>query len=93
MGFALASPTAAATSPIRHCGDVTANYPRAGVFNVTARVTSCEVARGVAVRWYFRDQHSPFGYRCMARRTRAGHDVRCTARQGRVVRFKYYVAS
>jgi hypothetical protein len=83
----------APAAPVRRCGDAPANYPRAGVYNVTAQVTRCYVARGIAVRWYFRNQHSPAGYRCRVRRTPAlGGIVRCTHRGGRLVRFEYYLS-
>src|SRR3954463_12458641 len=89
---ALVSPAVGVASGIRECGDVTANYPRAGVYNVTSRVTRCSRARNVAVRWYFRGQHSPLGYRCRKRTVSGSWDVRCTADGGRVVRFQYYVS-
>ena len=92
MVAAFGGSNVASASAVRACGDVPANHPRAGAFNVTARVARCEVARGVATRWYFRNQHHPFGYRCRVRTTGNGHDVRCTARGGRVVRFQYFIS-
>src|SRR4051812_15973170 len=88
----LGTPAVSQAARIRECGDVTANYPRAGAYNVTSRVTSCRRARNVATRWYFRSQHSPLGYRCRVRRLAGSWDVRCTATRGRVVRFQYFVA-
>lgn len=82
----------AAAPPRHHCGDAPANYPRAGVYNVTTQVTRCYVARNIAVRWYFRNQHSPMGYRCRAHRIADRGVVRCTHPGGRVVRFEYYVS-
>lgn len=89
---AAALPAHAAESPPRHCGDAPANHPRAGVYNVTAQVTRCYVARGIAVRWYFRNQHSALGYHCRVHRTTGLGVVRCTHPRGRVVRFEYYVS-
>jgi hypothetical protein len=86
------APAVAVASRIRECGDVTANYPRAGVYNVTSRVTRCSRARNIAVRWYFRGQHSALGYRCRKRTMTGSWDVRCTASGGRIVRFQYYVS-
>jgi hypothetical protein len=86
------APVPARAAPLRRCGDAPANYPRAGVYNVTSRVTRCFVARGIAVRWYFRNQHSPVGYRCRVHRTPGLGVVRCTHRGGRVVRFQYYLS-
>ncbi|MEA2151434.1 MAG: hypothetical protein QOD69_3264 [Solirubrobacteraceae bacterium] len=82
----------ARSAALQSCGDAPANYPRGGVYNVTAQVTRCYVARGIAVRWYFRDQHSPEGYRCRLHRTPGLSVVRCTHRGGRVVRFRYYLS-
>ena len=33
------------SSSVRQCGDAPANYPRAGVYNITARVVRCSVAQ------------------------------------------------
>jgi hypothetical protein len=82
----------ASAAPLRRCGDAPANYPRSGVYNVTARVTRCYVARGIAVRWYFRNEHSPVGYRCRVQRAPGLGVVRCTHSGGRVVRFEYYLS-
>jgi hypothetical protein len=90
--LALAGPASADAAPIRECGDATANYPRAGAYNITSRVAGCSVARNVAVRWYFRGERSPRGYRCRVRRLSGSWDVRCTASAGRVVRFQYFIA-
>ena len=52
------------TVEVRECGDVTANHPRGGVFNVTSRVTLCGRARKIAIRWFFRGERTPNGYAC-----------------------------
>jgi hypothetical protein len=88
IGASMPAPAAA----LRACGDAPANYPRGGVYNVTAQVTRCYVARGIAVRWYFRDQHSPVGYRCRVHKTPGLGVVRCTHAGGRVVRFEYFLS-
>jgi hypothetical protein len=88
-----ALPTPSLAARIRECGDAAANYPNAGAFNITSRVTHCPRARKAAIRWYYRGEHSPFGFACRKRRSGGGWDVRCTKPGGRVVRFQYYVPS
>jgi hypothetical protein len=90
--MAVAASATARAAPLQQCGDSPANYPRAGVYKVTSRVTRCIVARNIAVRWYFRNQHSPLGYRCRVHRVPGFGAVRCTHRGGRQVRFEYYIS-
>lgn len=91
LGLGTSAAVAPSGSRVKRCGDVPANHPQGGVYKITAAGTSCRVARGVAVRWYYRGEHHPFGYRCTTQRVAHGWRARCGTR-GRVVRFTYYLA-
>jgi hypothetical protein len=80
---------AAAAYPIKECGRMVVN----GIYvdNITTRRTSCRKGRRVARRWVnggweeskvlkFRCRHRQIGYE--------SNDVRCTRRNGYVVRFQ-----
>jgi hypothetical protein len=96
-------PEAQAAAPIKECGD----YPGgvgAGVYNITARVTRCRIARRMARRFWhghwknvprtdLPGSSRPFrrgSYTCRNRHIGIeNNDMRCTASRGRVVRWQW----
>ena len=97
--FAMAIPAAeASAAPVKECGDY-APGGGAGVYNITARVTSCKTARRMARRFYrgawtnVPSDSRPFRrgrYVCRNRNTGyESADMRCTASRGRVVRWQH----
>ncbi len=96
--IALAAAPAVGAAPIRECGNWgdhgdgrmrwgTSDIHGAGIFNVTTRGVSCRVARRFVRRYRGPSTHAPT-WRCREHTRHELSDVRCTASQGRVIRWQ-----